>query len=90
MFLILHLKGHRALKHQSQLIRVEAELVLTETGTENAPTSTSKSCFLGLWMRKAKVSSHTGSLVLYLVWRRKREEERVMEKTMKQHNVVPH
>ena len=31
-------------------------------------TSTSSSWLLGLWIRKVKASSHTGSLVLYLVW----------------------
>lgn len=32
-------------------------------------TSTCNSWLLGLWMRKVKASSHTGSLVLYLVWK---------------------
>lgn len=35
----------------------------------NKNTSISRSWRLGLWMKKVKFSSHTGSLVLYRIWK---------------------
>lgn len=46
-------------------------------------TSTSNSWTLGLWMRKVKASSHTGTVVLYLVWKRT-QKRGVKRKTKEQ------
>lgn len=64
MFRVLHLKTHAA---GSQALCISANSKFS--GEDSSSTSASRTWVLGLWMRKVKASSHTGSLVLYLIWR---------------------